>query len=394
MSYAKLNYRSVRPGMASAFGILCVVTMLAMASMSVDVGVFYLAKCEIERAADSAALAGAAVLHDGGTDSDAVIAATSFAKTNSISGTPLSNNCITVEVGSYHDHAFYHGETPSDAVRVLIERSAVKQAPVRLYFSGLFGVTNVDVRATAIARTQPVSPFNLVGIDHASFGSIGVAAQVNGRFVSNGDVKIGYPLGLFVKVHGDARSWTKAPSVGALATVDGSKSLLTDQLVYPSVQIPAGNDNGSLGSNLDGLGNFVAVIATHIPGGTYVVNDLNLLAGVAIVLDGPVTFYVKGDFNFAACPNILGNMSSSASNLKIRVLPGGRVNFLAPLLGTVNMDLYAPDSNVIVGVPVSNYAGRMIGKTLDILVPAICSITEDQTLGSPTTFGKAITLVQ
>jgi len=44
------------------------------------------------------------------------------------------------------------------------------------------------------------------------------------------------------------------------------------------------------------------------------------------------------------------------------------------------MDVYAPDSPITVGVGVNHYSGA-VGKTLDVSLPVLGRISEDQSLG-------------
>ena len=372
-----------RRGVILVQGMLLVVVVSAIASFSVDVGIFETAKAELQRSADAAALAGAAVLHAGGTQFDATAEVVSYAQANTIGGEKVKTGAIETTFGAFVNNTFTPGLLPTEGVRVRLLRTNSLGNPIRLYCSQLFGLYSVDVSAASVVKIRPAQPpYNIVGIDHVVFGSLGVLAKVNGRIVSNGDVSIGYPLGLLVNVTNEARSFGGQTKIGSLASVGGSTSKLTDQLVYPSVVLPAANDNGLIASYLNSSGDFNAVVSAVIPAGKYVVRDLNILAGVAIRLDGPVTFYVTRNFNIGAAVNLLGNTSFSASNFRVRVLPGGSVFFLATILAPLNIDLYAPDSNIQILVGLSSFNGRLIGKTLDIALPLMGQFTEDQLLSA------------
>ncbi|MGN6627562.1 MAG: TadG family pilus assembly protein [Tepidisphaeraceae bacterium] len=382
-------------GMALIQGAIAIVVLTCMCSLSVDIGIYYMAKLQLQRAADAAALAGAADLHDGADTNAATQQAIAYAEANSITGETLTASAIDVRFGSWKSNAFVPGGSPSTVIKVVLKRTLAGGNPVRLYFGQFIGLSSIDVEAVSYARTRVSVPeFNLVGIDHASFGSIGVLATIKGRFVSNGDVYIGMPLGILVGVQGDARSWGGTTKRGLLASISGSTANLDDQLVYPSVTLPPSNDNTKIAAYLDGSNNFTCLVAANIPAGTYVVHDLNLIAGVAVNLQGPVTFYVTHDCNIAASVNLLGSSSFSAENFKVRVQSGGHVNFLANILTPLNMDMYAPDSNINVAVGVSAYKGRLIGKTLDIMLPLLGSFTEEYNLSDPIDPGPAVSLVR
>ena len=363
--------------------------------MGVDVGIFYVAKSELQRSADAAALAAAGAIQQGSNSTTASQQAVSYAQANLIGGQTLATSAITITYGGWQSNAFVAGATPVTAVQVRLNRTSAAGNAVQLYFGQFVGISTIDIQAVSIARIRPQVPqYNLVGINEASFGSLGILAGINGRFVGNGNVSVGCPLGLLVSVNGDARSWGGTTKRGALACVSGSTAPLSDQLVYPSVTIPTTNDNAKIAAYLDTANNFTAIVGASIPAGTYVVRDFNLIAGLAVDLQGPVTFYVTNNANIAAAVNLLGNSSFSAENFKVRVAPGGCVNFLAPILVPLNMDMYAPDSNINVAVGISAYTGRLIGKTLDICLPVAGSFTEERDLSDPINPGAVISIVK
>ena len=381
MDSTRNGRRAQQRGFVLLQAAILLAVMGSFASLAVDVGIFHTAKAELQCAADSAALAAAAVIHDGGTTFAATQEAYAYAEANPVSGEKLTASAIDVTYGGYANGQFVPGGTPVQAVKVQLKRTTANGNPVRLYCSQLIGLYSVDAYATSVVKIrQATPPYNLVGIDSASFGSIGVLAKIDGRIVSNGNVSIGYPLGLLVGVQGEARSWGGITRKGTLAGISGSVAKLQDQLQYPSVTLPAANNNAQIATYLNGSGDLTVLVSAVIPSGVYVVRDLNILAGIAVRLDGPVTFYVTRNFNLGAAVNLLGNTNFSPSNFKVRIAPGGSVNFLAPVLVPLNLDLYAPDSPIFIGVGISAFKGRLIGKTLDIALPVIGSFTEDQSL--------------
>jgi len=230
---------------------------------------------------------------------------------------------------------------------------------------------------------RAASSYNFAGIDSVDFSSLGVLARVNGNIASNGNIRVGVPLGLLVGVNGDARSYAGSVTKGTLAYISGSKAPLSEQLYFPAVKVPLDNNNSQIAGYLDSDGDFNALLSAVIPAGTYVVRDLNFLAGLNIRLEGPVTFYVTGNFNLAVGANLLGNPVYPPSYLKIRVANGGSVNFLANLLTPIYMDLYAPSSNVNIAVGVNHYHGRLIAKRLNVALPILGQFTIDNSLPPP-----------
>ena len=105
-------------------------------------------------------------------------------------------------------------------------------------------------------------------------------------------------------------------------------------------------------------------------------HDLNLIAGVVLNLQGPVTFYVTGSFSMAATVNLLGVLNANPTNLSVKVLPGGNVNFIANLPAGVAMAIYAPDSAVNITVAVGHYTGSIVAKSLSIQCPVAAVFSE------------------
>ncbi|MGC4031923.1 MAG: Tad domain-containing protein [Tepidisphaeraceae bacterium] len=351
-------------------------------SLGVDVGVYYTARAELQRAADAACLAGVSQLENNDTAA-AIAQATAYAKANTVNGKTLPDQAIRVTLGYSENGVFTENATPANAIRVDLRCTAATGNPVRLYFAQFAGLSSVDTRIVSTSKLNKPSEYLFVGIQRASFGSLGVLATMKGRLVSDGTVSVGMPLGIGVGVQGEARSRSDSVKRGPLAYVTGATDTLEHGLNYPSVSLPVTNDNANISSRLDVLGNFNAIGSVTIPSGTYVVRDLNLVATLSLNLSGPVTFYVTNNCNIAAAVTLIGSNNFSAENFKIRVLPGGRVNFLANLLTPVCLDLYAPDSDIVIAVGVNAYKGRLIGKTLDIVLPTIGTFVEEVGLTAP-----------
>jgi len=365
--------------------IALIFALLAVASLAVDFGSVVLARQQLQAAADAAALAALEELESGSLAFHS--AATDTARANPGVGALNAGGAIRVETGTWSFTSRSFAPCPHDAanaVRVTLQRTRSTGDPIQLQFARFIGVDAVDVAAAAVAAKTPrASQFNLVGIDSARFAAIGALAGIKGRIVSNGEIRIGWPLGLLVAVNGDARSWLGAVRVGALSSVSGSTARLDRELFYPPVTLPSSNNNDRISAYLDSDGDCNVVLGARFPAGTYVVRDLNLLAGIAMNLDGPVTFYVRRNFNLAAHVNLLGNPNFHPRNFKVRVLDGGRVFFLADLLTPLNMDLYAPDSDVNVLVSVNRYYGRLIARNLNVRLPALSCFEECTDLDDP-----------
>lgn len=373
--------------------LVCVTLLSVLASLAVDVGIYMTAKAELQAAADAAALAAAHEMEKGLSPHSVAI---KFARDNiPNSQLLLPQPAIQIRLGRWEDGVFVESPYDQNSIRVTLYRAQEYQNPVPLFFAGLLGLHSIDIQASAVASIRPRAPeYNFVGINEVYFSSLGVLARIKGRVVSNGDIHIGQPLGLLVGVLGDARSWGGRVRKGMLAGITGSTRPLPDELVYPSVQLPLRSDNDKIRPYLDSQGDFNGLTFTSIPSGTYVVRDLNLLANVMVRLEGPVTFYVTRHFNMAATVNLLGNPNFSPSMFKVRVAPGGEVHFLANLLSPLNMDLYAPDTEVDIAVGINRYYGRLIAKRLHILLPVLGEFEEARNLDDPNAGCPTVCLVQ
>src|SRR5690606_27385150 len=118
------------------------------------VGRIYLARSELQGAADAAAMAAAARLHEG---PDAALAAASEAALrNPVLGLPLVLADGDVSFGTWDEGENVFTPLPpsewgsADAVRVSVRREAAGGAGVRLRFGAIVGLSDRDASAQAI----------------------------------------------------------------------------------------------------------------------------------------------------------------------------------------------------------------------------------------------------
>lgn len=370
--------------------------LLGIASLAVDAARVQVARTQLSHAAEAAARAGAAMLDSGGNAVRAT--ARDIASLNLCDGKPVTLADGDIEPGIWDAErrqftplASNQQTSSANAVRVRAKRTKEVGGQIPLTFASIFGIDGCNAYGSAVAKlTRSLPEQGLIGLDEVRFSSLGVLAEIRGNVASNGNIYIGTPLGLLVGVTGNVQSYRGTVSKGVLAGISGSQAALQQPLDCPSVQLPTRNDNDRIAAYLDSQGDFNAVLAATIPAGTYVVRNLNLLAGVAIRLEGPVTFYVTGNVNIAVGVNLLGDPWFPPSNFKIRVAPGGRVNFLANLLTPVCLDLYAPDAQILIAVTVANFRGRIVGKTVQMGIPALSRFDVRDAPSDPPT----ITLVE
>jgi Flp pilus assembly protein TadG len=137
--------------------------LIGFCALVVDLGYLYVAKGELQNAADAGALAGAKQLYDGTTPTlhwtDAPSSATTLVQQNKVAGTNLSD--ATVDAGYWsitqtpagmQSQAITPTVNDVPAVRVTVNRAAgVNGGALPTYFAKIFGVTSVPLTASAVA---------------------------------------------------------------------------------------------------------------------------------------------------------------------------------------------------------------------------------------------------
>ncbi len=165
--------------------------------MTVDVGYVYLVRQELQTSADAAALAAVWTMtdQDGTLTPDIAQAqAATFAALNSAEGV------VQVDFGWIDDPAdpsspfVVAAPDAANAIRVTTLRTSATGNPVDLFFAGIFGLTQTDVSASAVAAFTPaavvdVTPLALLGpgfgpvdpdIAEANPGKDGPSAPLDG----------------------------------------------------------------------------------------------------------------------------------------------------------------------------------------------------------------------
>jgi hypothetical protein len=152
--------RSDRPGAVLALVAVSLVALVSVIALAVDLGMLYAARGEAQRAADSAALAGASAFLDINPATKPVEAeavaharAMDYATRHTVMNFPIENEEVEPEI-----------ILAQEMVRVTIRRQAVP-----LFFARIFGMSSSGVTATAVAvaspedagRVQCVKPFAL-----------------------------------------------------------------------------------------------------------------------------------------------------------------------------------------------------------------------------------------
>jgi len=141
------------------------VLLCGFAALAIDVGVMYVARTELQRTADAAALAAAAQLSDysqGNPVANAAEVARQIARRNPVlqqaavlgeTDVIFGRGVLDPTTGKYQ---FVEGGAIPDAVRIRVRRTQNSaNGPIELYFANLFGMTTKDMWATATAMLVP-----------------------------------------------------------------------------------------------------------------------------------------------------------------------------------------------------------------------------------------------
>ncbi len=146
--------------------VVLLVVLVGFAALTVDVGAMYNTRADLQRTADAAAMASAAMLANY-TDGDPLVLATdaaiNYTQRNAVFGKEMTLDAKTdVEFGraSYNagrgEYVFTPTNVLPDAVRVRVRHTADStNGSVPLYFAGIFGINSTEMSAEAIAMMTP-----------------------------------------------------------------------------------------------------------------------------------------------------------------------------------------------------------------------------------------------
>lgn len=142
------------------------VILVGFAALTLDIGAMYNTRSDLQRTADAAALAAAARLsqYENGSPIDlARLAAQEFTEKNKVFGNSLTidpNADVTFGRANYdsasNSFAFTPTELVPDAVEVRVRHTADSvNGSVSLYFARIFGITEMQMSASALAIMVP-----------------------------------------------------------------------------------------------------------------------------------------------------------------------------------------------------------------------------------------------
>ncbi len=155
-----------RRGTIAVLTAFLMVPLIGMLAFSVDVGYLLKKRAELQRAADAAALAAVRDLipdSNGDQDLDAVRATLRAYAARNV--TDVNNFTVLdsdITIGRFDPETVYTDFTILndgifDTVRVTLRRDSSANAPIPLFFAGIFGILDSEVSASATAVLQKAS---------------------------------------------------------------------------------------------------------------------------------------------------------------------------------------------------------------------------------------------
>lgn len=164
--FTKVTFnKNTRRGAVVVLLAVTIPVIVAFAALTIDVGVMYNAKSDLQRSADSAAMAAAARLADFSQGDPITLAratAKSYVNQNQVLGHTVSVDdsditfgraVVNLQTGEYQ---FVPTEVLPDSVRVVVRKTTGSaNGPLPLFFAHVMGFADADVQAEAIAVLVP-----------------------------------------------------------------------------------------------------------------------------------------------------------------------------------------------------------------------------------------------
>jgi len=278
------------------------VALLAVVSLAVDLGHVYVARSELQAAADAAARYGVTGIESGvSTATSYAVAAALENKSDGVGVVVDPNN--DVEFGKWDrvakTFALLTGPARSgaDALRVTARRTAAGGNAVPLLFARVLGKTTQDVRAQSVAFIDKPPPRGITGLAGITFknntfvGSYNSATNTNPTQANSGSAAYVGSNGAIVgdsnnEVSGYATLGPSAPNTFGI-TFSGATTRLSRPIATPTEPAWApGTNPGGVAQNYSVSGNVT------LPGGTYWFTSLKVSG--TLRFSGAATLYVNG----------------------------------------------------------------------------------------------------
>jgi hypothetical protein len=388
----RLKLDTCRRAIAAPLLAVSAVTLLTFTALAIDVGYTCVTASELQRACDSAAMAGAHDLRLGETQ--VIARATEYAGLNLVADQTVSG-ALNIEIG--HWEAFTRTFTADNGQAFATNAVYVQgtRQDLAMFFGPVVGFDDLDVVREAVAVEGGGVCAGIWGLVEVIVGGdlitdsyISDDGPYGGNNVRpNGDVCSCQDLRFNggIEIHGDAMfgsGYTFTPNGnsnevwGIIDEHDCTAPTITADFLAAA----ANNDNAnvpltSTGSNpwkgpgeLQLNGSEVLVL----PPGDYYFEKVDVMASAAIIITGPTNFYLAGDAHFRGQGII--NQTQDPHNLTIYsdgydLLINGGAGFHGSIL--------APDSNVTLSGN-ADYYGTVVSE--ELVLQGTANIHVDETL--------------
>lgn len=396
-SSRRRQVRRDRRGAVVVLTAFFMVALLGLVALVVDLGYLMLARGQLQDAADSAALAGSAVLAQGPAAARAE--AQRFASLNLVGKSPVSldpNRDIVLGHWDCVSHSFTpmtgSNEANADSIQVTCHLSDAGGSA--LFFSKLWGTQTANPVAVSLAQSQCTQCGPFIGVNEVvmlgdaqtdSYSSwagpySSATAGSQGSVCSNG------PIGLIgnVSIHGDAHPGP-GQIVGEIGhdTVSGSTAPRSTAMTLPPVNFGSAataNNNQNIPMTAKGRSPLNGTALTlsggdtlTLPPGIYYFSSVLITGSSTLELCGPTVIYCTGNFNGGG--GSLVNATQLPRNLQLYCTGqfctlGGSTAFYGAV--------YAPTTDVMI-YGTADMFGSLVGLNLVLIGDA--KLHADQALG-------------
>ncbi|MGF1632728.1 MAG: TadG family pilus assembly protein [Phycisphaerae bacterium] len=389
MDHQRLQSRGNRHGVAALQAVLIFTLLVGVVTFGVEFGRLTVARQELQGAADAAARAAAAMVHE--NVPGARSAARHIAQQALAAGTAVELSDADIVPGRWDSNArtFTPTLTSPNAVRVTVSRTAGGGNAVPSGLAGVFGINGFDVTRTAVAVRLYNAGYGLVGLDGIEMdGTVDIdsydsavespvtngSGRRTGHAASNGTIT----------VRGQTEIWGDlyhGPSGGVKLIgkprISGRIIPLDNEVVLPDPQLP---------DTYTTLGNVNVTSGTYtLSAGKYVVNKFKLSGSARLRLTGPVEIYANDEIDLGARVETYQNRPR---NFKLTAMSDEDVK-LSGYDRNMMVDLYAPYSDITLGAKLDVY-GRIVGKSIDFVDGSDISVDEDLTRGQSSVGSKPV----
>ena len=340
--------RNASAGSALVYLTVVMVALVAFSSLAVDLGRVYVARAELQLAADAAARYGAAGMATGVTT--AIDNAVNAAADNTADGSAVAiDRGADVELGNWDSTTKTFtalsgsARDNANAIRVTARRTSARGNAVPLTWASVIGTRTCDVTVTAIARKAAPAPGGgFMGLTQLEVGNntrvngydsdLGAPGGSNvigiGNLGSNAEVRVGNNT----SINGDVALGPAGDYDGG-ASVTGSVTRLSNAMNYPPTETP---DVSSAGSLILSQNQTLTLAA-----GTYNYTTIDLDNGATLEFSGPATLYVTEAITFNNNGSLLSG-DGKPSHLRVRLV--GAARFEVKNNATIVADVYGPQA--------------------------------------------------